>query len=121
MTEQEFNDLYVFLIPLKEPGLVKWKSGNSWFIGNITLHDSSLIHIGHPMNLKTKWMGYGRRAHWFSSLIEEIDEFNIPKKEDVEIWLKYYKKFHEGVLRNKGYDSCEEDINNLRIWLEKRK
>lgn len=121
MTEQEFNNLYTFLTPPKEPGLVKWRSGNSLFIGNITLHDSSLVYIGHPLNLKTKWIGYGRRIVWFSSFIEGIDKFYIPKKEDIELWLKYYKQFHEGVLIDKGYDSCEEDINNLRIWLEKRK
>lgn len=109
--------------------LIKYKIGYSWFIGSASINrlrydkDDSIIyyiHIGHPMNMKTKYIYCGRKSTPLDSFLCEVDEIKSPREDEFEVWKKYYLLFHECVVRDKGYDSSEENLNLIKLWQEEK-
>ena len=35
---------------------------------------------------------------------------------EMDEWRKSYEKFHELIIAEKGYDSCEEDVDNITLF-----
>lgn len=107
--------------------LIKYKIGYSWFIGSVSINRlinensiNTYIHIGHPMNMKTKYIYCGRRSTSLDSFLCEVDEIKSPREDEFEVWKKYYLLFHECVVKDKGYDSSEENLNLIKLWQEKK-
>ena len=45
--------------------------------------------------------------------VVRIEEATIAEMEE---WRKSYEKFHAMVVAEKGYDSCEEDVDNITLF-----
>ena len=71
------------------------------------------IEIGHPIYPSTNIMtGCGVRNFGLPKIVR-IEE---PTSAEMDEWRKSYEKFHAEVIAEKGYDSCEEDVDNITLF-----
>ena len=72
------------------------------------------IEIGHPIFPSTNKMSWcGIRNFGLDKIVRIEDATSAEMGE----WRKSYKKFHESVISEKGYDSCEEDADNTILFI----
>ena len=72
------------------------------------------IEIGHPIFPSTNKMSYCGVRNFGLDNIVCIEEATSAEMGE---WRKSYKKFHESVIAEKGYDSCEEDADNTILFI----
>ena len=71
------------------------------------------IEIGHPIFPSTNEMTECGARNFGLPKIVRIEE---PTSAEMDEWRKSYEKFHASVIAEKGYDSCEEDVNNITLF-----
>ena len=72
------------------------------------------IEIGHPIFPSTNEISWcGIRTFGLDNIVR-IEEATSAEMGE---WRKSYKKFHESVISEKGYDSCEEDADNTILFI----
>ena len=72
------------------------------------------IEIGHPIVPSTNEMSWCGIRNFGLDKIVRIEEATSAEMGE---WRKSYKKFHESVIAEKGYDSCEEDADNTILFI----
>ena len=72
------------------------------------------IEIGHPIFPSTNKMSWCGIRNFGLDKIVRIEEATSAEMGE---WRKSYKKFHESVISEKGYDSCEEDADNTILFI----
>ena len=72
------------------------------------------IEIGHPIFPSTNKMSWCGVRNFELDKIVRIEEATSAEMGE---WRKSYKKFHESVIAEKGYDSCEEDADNTILFI----
>ena len=72
------------------------------------------IEIGHPIVPSTNKMTNCGASNFGLAKIVRIEEATSAEMGE---WRKSYKKFHESVIAEKGYDSCEEDADNTILFI----
>ena len=72
------------------------------------------IEIGHPIFPSTNKMTCCGARNFELDKIVRIEEATSAEMGE---WRKSYKKFHELVISEKGYDSCEEDADNTILFI----
>ena len=71
------------------------------------------IEIGHPIYTSTNKMADCGARNFELPKIVRIEEATSAEMDE---WRKSYKKFHELVITEKGYDSCEENVDNITLF-----
>ena len=71
------------------------------------------IEIGHPIYPSTNIMTMCGVRNFGLNKIFRIEEATSAEMDE---WRKSYEKFHASVIAEKGYDSCEEDIDNITLF-----
>ena len=71
------------------------------------------IEIGHPIFPSTNKMTICGVRNFGLPKIVRIEE---PTVAEMDEWRKSYEKFHAAVIAEKGYDSCEEDVDNITLF-----
>ena len=71
------------------------------------------IEIGHPIVPSTNKMTICGIRNFGLAKIVRIEEATIAEMEE---WRKSYEKFHELIIAEKGYDSCEEDVDDITLF-----
>ena len=71
------------------------------------------IEIGHPIFPSTNKMTWCGVRNFELDKIVRIEEVTSAEMDE---WRKSYKKFHASVIAEKGYDSCEEDADNITLF-----
>ena len=71
------------------------------------------IEIGHPIFPSTNEMTWCGVRNFELNKVVRIEEATSAEMGE---WRKSYKKFHELVISEKGYDSCEEDVDNITLF-----
>ena len=71
------------------------------------------IEIGHPIFPSTNKMTICGVRNFGLAKIVCIEE---PTSVEMDEWRKSYEKFHAAVIAEKGYDSCEEDVDNITLF-----
>ena len=71
------------------------------------------IEIGHPIFPATNKMAMCGIRNFGLAKIVRIEE---PTSAEMDEWRKSYEKFHAAVIAEKGYDSCEEDADNITLF-----
>ena len=71
------------------------------------------IEIGHPIFPSTNEISWCGIRNFGLDKIVRIEEATSAEMGE---WRKSYKKFHESVISEKGYDSCEEDADNTILF-----
>ena len=71
------------------------------------------IEIGHPIFPSTNKISWCGVRNFELDKIVRIEEATSAEMGE---WRKSYKKFHESVIAEKGYDSCEEDVDNITLF-----
>ena len=71
------------------------------------------IEIGHPIFPSTNEMTLCGIRNFELDKIVRIEEATIAEMDE---WRKSYEKFHASVIAEKGYDSCEEDVDNITLF-----
>ena len=72
------------------------------------------IEIGHPIFPSTNEISWCGIRNFGLDKIVRIEEATSAEMGE---WRKSYKKFHELVISEKGYDSCEEDADNTILFI----
>ena len=71
------------------------------------------IEIGHPIVPSTNKMTNCGASNFGLAKIVRIEEATSAEMDE---WRKSYEKFHAMVIAEKGYDSCEEDVDNITLF-----
>ena len=71
------------------------------------------IEIGHPIIPSTNEMTNCGASNFGLAKIVRIEEATSAEMDE---WRKSYEKFHELIIAEKGYDSCEEDVDNITLF-----
>ena len=71
------------------------------------------IEIGHPIFPSTNEMTECGARNFELDKIVCIDETTIAEMDE---WRKSYDKFHALIISEKGYDFCEEDVDNITLF-----
>ena len=71
------------------------------------------IEIGHPIFPSTNKMAMCGVRNFELPKIVRIEEATT---DEMDEWRKSYEKFHASVIAEKGYDSCEEDVDNITLF-----
>ena len=71
------------------------------------------IEIGHPIVPSTNEMTNCGASNFGLAKIVRIEEATSAEMDE---WRKSYEKFHASVIAEKGYDSCEEDVDNITLF-----
>ena len=71
------------------------------------------IEIGHPIVPSTNEMTNCGASNFGLAKIVRIEEATT---DEMDEWRKSYEKFHELIIAEKGYDSCEEDVDNITLF-----
>lgn len=71
------------------------------------------IEIGHPIFPSTNKMTICGVRNFGLPKIVRIEK---PTVAEMDEWRKSYEKFHAAVIAEKGYDSCEEDVDNITLF-----
>ena len=64
--------------------------------------------LGHPYDIEDKFMYCGSSYCANTDCIVSIEPVTI---EEYEFWKKEYIQFHKETVEDKGYDSCEENLD----------
>ena len=72
------------------------------------------IEIGHPIFPSTNEISWCGIRNFGLDKIVRIEEATSAEMGE---WRKSYKKFHELVISEKGYNSCEEDADNTILFI----
>ena len=72
------------------------------------------IEIGHPIYTSTNKMADCGARNFELPKIVRIEEATSAEMDE---WRKSYEKFHAMVVAEKGYDSCEEDADNIILFI----
>ena len=83
------------------------------FVGTVVSINKYGIEIGHPIFPSTNKMAVCGARNFELPKIVRIEEATTAEMDD---WRKSYEKFHVEVIAEKGYDSCEEDVNNITLF-----
>ena len=71
------------------------------------------IEIGHPIVPSTNKMTDCGASNFGLAKIVSIEEATSAEMDE---WRKSYEKFHAMIIAEKGYDSCEEDVDNITLF-----
>ena len=71
------------------------------------------IEIGHPIVPSTNEMTNCGASNFGLAKIVCIEEATSTEMDE---WRKSYEKFHAMIIAEKGYDSCEEDVDNITLF-----
>ena len=71
------------------------------------------IEIGHPIYPSTNKMTNCGASNFGLAKIVRIEEATSAEMDE---WRKSYEKFHAMIIAEKGYDSCEEDVDNITLF-----
>ena len=71
------------------------------------------IEIGHPIYTSTNKMADCGARNFELPKIVRIEEATSAEMDE---WRKSYEKFHAMIIAEKGYDSCEEDVDNITLF-----
>lgn len=71
------------------------------------------IEIGHPIFPSTNKMTMCGVRNFELTKVVRIEEATTAEMDE---WRKSYEKFHASVIAEKGYDSCEEDVDNIILF-----
>ena len=71
------------------------------------------IEIGHPIVPSTNEMTNCGASNFGLAKIVRIEEATNAEMDE---WRKSYEKFHAMIIAEKGYDSCEEDVDNITLF-----
>ena len=71
------------------------------------------IEIGHPIVPSTNKMSWCGLRNFELDKIVRIEEATSAEMDE---WRKSYEKFHAMIIAEKGYDSCEEDVDNITLF-----
>ena len=71
------------------------------------------IEIGHPIVPSTNEMTNCGASNFGLAKIVRIEEATSAEMDE---WRKSYEKFHAMIITEKGYDSCEEDVDNITLF-----
>ena len=82
-------------------------------VGSVVHIDKWGIEIGHPIFPSTNKMTWCGVRNFELDKIVRIEEATSAEMDE---WRKSYEKFHELVISEKGYDSCEEDVDNITLF-----
>ena len=82
-------------------------------VGTVVAINKYGIEIGHPIFPSTNKMTNCGVRNFELDKVVRIEEATIAEMEE---WRKSYEKFHELVIAEKGYDSCEEDVDNITLF-----
>ena len=82
-------------------------------VGTVVAINKWGIEIGHPIVPSTNEMTNCGASNFGLAKIVRIEEATSAEMDE---WRKSYEKFHELIIAEKGYDSCEEDIDNITLF-----
>ena len=82
-------------------------------VGTVVNINKYGIEIGHPIYSSTNEMTNCGASNFGLAKIVRIEEATSTEMDE---WRKSYEKFHAEVIAEKGYDSCEEDIDNITLF-----
>ena len=71
------------------------------------------IEIGHPIVPSTNEMTNCGASNFGLAKIVRIEEATNAEMDE---WRKSYEKFHAMIIAEKGYDSCEENVDNITLF-----
>ena len=71
------------------------------------------IEIGHPIFPSTNEISWCGIRNFGLDKIVRIEEATSAEMDE---WRKSYEKFHELIIAEKGYDSCEENVDNITLF-----
>ena len=71
------------------------------------------IEIGHPIFPSTNKISWCGVRNFELDKIVRIEEVTSAEMDE---WRKSYEKFHELVISEKGYDSCEENVDDITLF-----
>lgn len=71
------------------------------------------IEISHPIFPSTNEMTWCGVRNFELDKIVRIEEATSAEMDE---WRKSYERFHAAVIAEKGYDSCEEDVDNITLF-----
>ena len=71
------------------------------------------IEIGHPIFPSTNEISWCGIRNFGLDKIVRIEEATSAEMDE---WRKSYEKFHAMIIAEKGYDSCEEDVDNITLF-----
>ena len=81
-------------------------------VGTVVAVNKWGVEIGHPIFPSTNEMTECGGRNFELDKIVRIEEATIDETDE---WCKSYEKFHALVIAEKGYDSCEEDVDNITL------
>ena len=82
-------------------------------VGTVVAINKWGIEIGHPIIPSTNEMTNCGASNFGLAKIVRIEEATSAEMDE---WRKSYEKFHELIIAEKGYDSCEEDVDNITLF-----
>ena len=82
-------------------------------VGTVVAVNKWGVEIGHPIFPSTNEMTECGGRNFELDKIVRIEEATIAEMNE---WRKSYEKFHASVIAEKGYDSCEEDIDDITLF-----
>ena len=82
-------------------------------VGSVVHIDKWGVEIGHPIIPSTNKMTNCGVRNFELDKIVHIEEATIDETDE---WCKSYEKFHALVISEKGYDSCEEDVDDSTLF-----
>ena len=82
-------------------------------VGTVVAINKWGIEIGHPIVPSTNEMTNCGASNFGLAKIVRIEEATTAEMDE---WRKSYEKFHELIIAEKGYDSCEEDVDNITLF-----
>ena len=82
-------------------------------VGTVVAVNKWGVEIGHPIFPSTNEMTECGGRNFELDKIVRIEEATIDETDE---WCKSYEKFHALVIAEKGYGSCEEDVDNITLF-----
>ena len=82
-------------------------------VGTVVAINKWGIEIGHPIFPSTNKMTMCGASNFGLAKIVRIEEATSAEMDE---WRKSYEKFHAMIIAEKGYDSCEEDVDNITLF-----
>ena len=83
-------------------------------VGTVVAINKWGIEIVHPIIPSTNEMTNCGASNFGLAKIVRIEEATSAEMDE---WRKSYEKFHELIIAEKGYDSCEEDVDSITLFM----
>lgn len=108
MTREELISILDEAEPYHKYCLLKYRMKgrkNSWFVASVIYSkdrkdgDTRYLILGHPMNMKTKHIQHDVFYISVDNFFNLVEEVRWARKENFDIWKKYYIKFHYYALK----------------------